>query len=563
VALAVTPNGRGLVVADAGADELALVSLTSERPIAGDAGPGRRARSGQAWQVVARIPTAEYPADVQVTAGRRPMLLWVAGKGFGSGPNPDGPNPLDTNDDNLLQHPGTAVLSDGYAGVQRFPRSQQFARLTRLATRDIQPSNSSSPPPDTPLRADGPIKHVFYIVRENRTYDQVLGDDQRGDGDSALTLFGKQVTPNVHALVQRFPLLDHVYANSEASIDGHFWTAAAKVSDYVHKNWQQNYAGRGRPYDFGVYSVTWPGNGFLFDQAERQAISYYNYGEAVAGVIPLFPDKDRTPADLAEVNKKFAKSDLGAPFGCYPNDSYIGRNAITGNDVYDSSVPTGAKLGSESRFDCFKTKFSAQVASGTVPAFNYLVLSNDHTEGTTPGRRTPRAMVAENDYGLGQIVDLISHSKVWSSSAIFVIEDDSQDGADHVDAHRMPAAVISPYARNGAVIHRRYDMLSVIRSMELILGMKPLGLFDRLTTPMYDAFSSTPQNSAPYDVLAPTYPLEETNAPTAANAQLSKSLRINKPDRVPQRELDRILWQSVHGAHSEPPPPGPNAEPGE
>ena len=564
VALTVTPNGRGLVVAEAGADELALVSLSTARPIVRSATSrvAGVARREAAWQVVGRIPTAEYPADVQVTSGRNPKLVWVAGKGFGSGPNPRGPDPYTTNDANLLQHPGTAVLTDGYAGVQRFPADQDLAGLTRLAGRDIRPSNLSRPPRGTSLRAHGPIKHVFYIVRENRTYDQVLGDVRRGDGDAALTLFGQRVTPNIHALASRFPLLDHVYADSEASIDGHFWTAAAKVSDYVQKNWQQNYAGRGRPYDFGIYSVTWPGNGFLFDQAERQKISYFNYGEAVAGAIPLFPDKDRTPSDLAAVNRKFAKSDLGAPFGCYPNDAYIGKNSISGNDVYDSSVPSGAKPGSESRFDCFKQKFEAQVNAGKLPAFNYMVLSNDHTEGTTPGRRTPRAMVAENDYGLGQIVDLISHSKVWRSSAIFVIEDDSQDGSDHVDAHRMPAAVISPFARRGAVIHTRYDMLSVIRSMELILGMKPLGLFDRLATPMYDAFSSGPANAAPYAVIAPTYPLNERNATTAANARLSKSLRINHPDRVPQRLLDRILWQSVHGARSEPPPPGPNAEPG-
>src|SRR5581483_4153619 len=143
-------------------------------------------------------------------------------------------------------------------------------RYTQTADAQLAPSNPESPPPGTPLRPNGPIKHVFYIVRENRTYDQVLGDDPRGDADPGLTLFGRRITPNIHALVKRFPLLDHVYANSQASIDGHFWTAAAKVSDYVNKNWYQNYAGRGRPYDFGVYAVTWPQNGFLFDQAQRQ-----------------------------------------------------------------------------------------------------------------------------------------------------------------------------------------------------------------------------------------------------------------------------------------------------
>ena len=334
------------------------------------------------------------------------------------------------------------------------------------------------------------------MVRENRTYDQVLGDDPRGDGDPSLELFGPHETPNIHALVGRFPLVDHVYANSEASIDGHFWTSAAKVSDYVHKNWFQNYGGRGRPYDFGVYSVTWPANGFLFDQAERQRISYFNYGEAVAGVVPL-TDKDRNAAETADVARKFANSHLGPTDGCYPNDASIDQDAITQQQTWDSTPPPGAPTTAESRFECFKTRFNAQVASGSVPAFNYLVVPNDHTVGTTPGERTPRALIADNDYGLGQIVDLVSHSSIWSSSAIFVIEDDSQDGSDHVDAHRIPAAVISPYARRGAVVHDRYDFLSVIRTMELILGMKPLGLWDDLATAAFSRRSSRRRTSLP------------------------------------------------------------------
>ena len=568
VALAVTPNGRGLAVALSGADELAIVSLTTARPIVRSArGAVAASLPGPAWQVVARIPTAAYPADVQATGGRTPKLVWVAGKGFGSGPNPVGNDPYTTSNDNLLTHPSTAVMSPGFAGVQPFPADQDFARLTVLAAHDVMPANAERPPPGTPLRAGGPIKHVFYIVRENRTYDQILGDDPRGDGDPALTLMGQAVTPNIHALVRRFPLIDHFYADSESSIDGHFWTAAAKVSDYVHKAWEQNYASRGRPYDFGVFSVSWPGNGFLFDQAERQRISYFNYGEAIAGVVsgflPSLKDKDRTAAIQAEAVRKAQHSDIGPPFGCYPNDASIGSDVITHYDVYDTTAPADAKPGSESRFDCFKQRFTAQVQSGAVPTFNYMVLSNDHTEGTSPGRRTPRAMVAENDAALGQIVDLISHSNIWKSTAIFVLEDDSQDGEDHVDAHRMPVGVFSPYARQGAVVHARYDMVSMIRSVELIVGMRPLGLFDANATPMYDAFTSTPSNAAPFNALAPTYPVEETNAATAANARLSASLHISSRDLVPQWLFDRILWQSVHGANSEPPPPGPNAMAGQ
>jgi len=554
VAVAVTPSGRRLVVAEAAADELAVFALPS----------GTR---------LGRIPTAAYPADVQTT-GRR--LLWIAGKGFGAGPNPNGPNPLSTSDNNLLAHPGSAVLSSGRAGILAFPSDRKIRRFTLLADHELIPTNFESRPAGTPLRPGGPIKHVFFIIRENRTYDQVLGDVRRGDGAPALTLFGQRITPNIHALVQRFPLLDHVYANSEASIDGHFWTSAAAVSDYVQRNWEQNYAGRGRPYDFGAYTISWPGTGFLFDRAQRQGISYFNYGEAIAGTVPPsvlkvlgVTDKDIGPAQAKLENQKFAHSNLGFPFGCYPNDTSIGTDSIAAalthaqRETFDSSVPAGAAPSSESRFSCFQKAFDQQVAAGNVPAFNYLVLPSDHTTGVTPGTRTPRSMVAENDYGLGQIVDLISHSRVWRSSAIFVTEDDSQDGADHVDAHRMPAGVFSPYARRGVVIHTRYDMLSMIRSIELSLGMKPLGLPDAVATPMYDAFQSTPSNSAPYNARAPTYPLLQRNPSTPANRALSRGYDFVHPDQVPQDVFDRLLWYSVHGRGSQPPPPGPDATPGQ
>jgi DNA-binding beta-propeller fold protein YncE len=550
LAVAVTPDGRRLFVAEAAMDELSVFALPS-------------------GALLGRIPTAAYPADVQTTWCR---LLWIAGKGFGAGPNPSGPNPYTTNDNNLLSHPGTAVLSSGRAGILPLPNTSQVRQFTLIANRQVIPINFERAPAGTPLRPGGPIKHVFFIIRENRTYDQVLGDDRRGDGARALTLFGQLITPNMHALVRRFPLLDHVYADSEASIDGHFWTSAAAVSDYVQKNWQHNYAGRKRPYDFGAYTISWPGTGFLFDRAQRQGISYLNYGEAIAGTVPPnvlkvvgVTDKDIDPAQAHLETEKFAHSNLGYPFDCYPNDLSIGTDSIVASlahkqvETFDSSIPPGASPSSESRFSCFQQAFDQEVGAGTVPAFNYLILPSDHTTGVAPGTRTPRAMVAENDYGLGQIVGLISHSSVWRSSAIFVIEDDSQDGADHVDAHRMPAGVFSPYAKRGAVIHTRYDMLSMIRSIELVLGMKPLGFLDAVATPMYDAFRSTPSNSAPYDVVPVSYPLLERNANTAANRALTRGYNFVRPDRVPQDVFDRVLWYSAHGTSSQPPPPGPNA----
>jgi DNA-binding beta-propeller fold protein YncE len=539
-ALTLTPDGARLLVAESGADELAVF----------------RTADGS---LIGRIPTAAYPTDVRVTPDRK-TILWISGKGLGTGPNPNGPDPFQTTDANTNSFQYLPIITLGDAGVLRFPSDTKIASLTAVADAQVQPSNAQAAPQGTPLRSDGPIKHVFYVVKENRTYDQVLGDDARGDGDPSLTLFGEQYTPNLHALVRRFPLIDHLYANSEASIDGHFWTSAANVSDYVEKNWFQNYGGRRRPYDFGVYAVTFPQNGFLFDQADRDGISWFNYGEAIAGVVSIFPDKDRTPDVAADENRKLAKSDLGQN-GCYANDSSVGKDSISGQEVFDSSLPTGAPTGSQSRFDCFNQRFTAQLATNTVPAFNYMVLTNDHTRGLEPGARTPQAMIADNDRALGQIVDRISHSSIWSSSAIFVVEDDSQDGSDHVDAHRTTAAVISPYAARSAVVHTRYDQLSMIRSIELILGMHPLGLFDALATPMYDAFGSSPVNSAPFTAYPEQVDLLALNANTAANRALAAGLDLNHGvDRVPQRRLDAVLWKSVHGADATPPPPGPNAE---
>jgi len=551
VALAIDGAHQRLYVAEEGGDDLAVLDVHATAPV-----------------LVGRVPTAEFPTDTAVHGN---TLVWLSAKGFGAGPDTNGPNPTDPRDNdnqiNSFYYLPSSIL--GSVGVLPVPKGSQLAKLTATANRQVVPVDTTAAPANTVLRPGGPIQHVFFVVRENRTYDQILGDVAKGDGDPSLELFGPSVTPNIHALVNRFPLVDHVYANSEASIDGHFWTSAASVSDYVQKNWMQNYAGRGRPYDFGVYAATWPGNGFLFDQAQRQGISYFNYGEAIAGTVP-FPDKDRSPAATAEVLTKFAHSDLGAggptgvgatPAGeCYPNDADIETDAITQNPTWDSTPPSGSAPNIESRAACFQAHFASQVASNTVPAFNYLVLPNDHTVGTTPGKRTPQAMIADNDYGLGQIVDTISHSSIWSSSAIFVVEDDSQDGADHVDAHRIPAAVISPYTPVGAVVSHRYDFASVIHSMELILGMEPMGLFDGLAVPMYDAFTTTPVNAAPYDAIVPTQSRTAVNGANAADAATSKSLDFTKLDQVPQRELDVILWHAVHGANSTPPPPGPNAE---
>ena len=579
VALALSPGEARLFVAESGADEIAVIHL-----------PSKQTKPALDWTLVGRLPTTDDPQAVVTVAaqsGRAARLLYVAARGVGVGPNPTGPVPTNPFDpifwafnwnapttDVFSPSSGTTYLAAmvrGRAGLMRLPSNAKIKELSPAASRQIHPRDAQKAPDGTPLRANGPIKHVFFVVRENRDYDQVLGDIGRGNSDPHLTIFGQSVTPNLHALVTRFPLLDHVFANSEASVQGHFWTASASVPDYVDRNWVQQYAARGRPDDFGVYAVTFPGNGFLFDQAERQHISYFNYGEMM-GDQPTLADRDRSPALLAEEQRVAANSDLGPGLtsgGTYPAVAPIGQ--VAGSDpanpldgeVFDSSLsalPGAAPPGSYSRIDSFRARFATQLAADAVPTFNYLCMTGDHTRGTQTGFPMPTAMVADCDLALGQLVDTISHSSIWSSSVIFVVEDDSQDGADHVDAHRIPVAVIGPYVRKGAIIHTRYDLVSVVRSMELIMGMKALSLNDALATPMYDVFTSRPLNSAPVDALPAAIDLLTRNTAAAPWAAASNRLPLGKVDAVPQWKLDAILWKSVYGAKSTPPPPGPNAE---
>lgn len=524
-----------------------------------------------ALHLIGRLPTAAYPDDVQVTPDGS-QLLWIAGKGMGSGPNPEyyfgGDKRAGITPTNIY---GTYVLDKllGRVGTLPTPSDQQMAASSALTDKEVVPISAERQPAGSPVPAPGQgastkIKHVFYIVRENRTYDQVFGSNPRGDGSAALQLFDNNgvsgptggVTPNAHALASQFPLLDHLYADSEVSVDGHIITAGGYANDYVQKALAANYSNRNRGFDFGIYPVTAPPRDYIFDQAVRQGISFRDYGEAV-GTTPTSNAANRSTYSGVAANTDAA----------YPNNVFIGclRPGVVTTCTQDSGVykGTGKPIGSQSRFNTWYPEFAQQVASGTVPTLNYMILPNDHTNGTTTGDYTPQAMIADNDLGLGQIVDAISHSSIWSSTAIFVVEDDSQDGADHVDSHRMPAFVISPWARHGAVVHTAYDQYSMLRTAELIAGIDPLSLNDALATPMYDAFLSgnTAPDATPYNVVAPTQDIGQKNGGTAALARVSNQLPWNRIDAVPQEISDQTLWASVHGARASPPGPGPNASP--
>ena len=592
--VSVTSDGCDLLSADSGEDAVAVFALSKGKHCGEGAKKGKKkkkkrkggkksagavakqaakhkgqhkkhrkakGRKAKPFQLIGRIPTGSYPTMAAATPKRR-QLVWVSARGLGVGPNRNGPNPF-TGDDTYLDQYLPSIV-DGASGVLSYPSDRKIRKLTPISDRQVIPADARTAPSDTPIRAGGPIKHVFYVVRENRTYDQVLGDDSRGDGDPALALFGPNITPNLHALVQRFPLLDHVYANSEASIDGHYWTAAGAVSDYVTKNWHQNYAGRNRPYDFGAFEVSAPPKGYIFQRMLESGVSFYNYGEALAGISP-FPDKDRTPEQTAQNAEvlNISHTDVQVFGGCYDSDVSIFDTPAIGpklGDVYDSTLPPGSNPATDhSRFSCFNTRLQAQLATNSVPTFNYLSLPLDHTEGLAPGKRTPDADIANNDWALGQIVDTISHSSIWNSSLILVVEDDSQNGADHVDAHRIPALAISPYTQQGAVVHDRYDQLSFLRTLEIVSGLPSLNLGEVLAVPLYNAVMPNPGNSDPYNAIMPGVNMTATNPATAQNIAASKGQPLDATDQVPQSVLDAMLWHYRHGFGSKPPPPGPNA----
>lgn len=309
VSVALSPDGSRLFVADAGSDEIVVIRVPDEA----DA-EERDADQADPWHEVGRIPTADQPqAVLTAQTSQGAVLDYVSAEGMGVGANADGPDPTDASDPIFWafdpKAPTTDIFSGvsynadlvvGTAGLMALPDDTEVVALTGAADDQQRPADATAAPVDTVLRPDGPIEHVFFLVRENRSYDQLLGDVARGNGDPKLTVFGEDVTPNLHALVSRFPLLDGVLANSEASIQGHYWTSAAYVPDYVNRNWVQQYAGRGRPNDFGSYAVTWPGNGYLFTQADKQGITYANYGEAFNGGFPEVEDRDRTPEVLAQ-----------------------------------------------------------------------------------------------------------------------------------------------------------------------------------------------------------------------------------------------------------------------
>ncbi len=486
-------------------------------------------------RVLGFVPTGWYPTGVRVLGDGR--LAVLNGRGLRSYPNMHGPQPQRVR---IAQSTGTpevqyvARMQTGTVGFLDAPDDRQLAAYTKT-TRDNSPyrdklldraeTGRNNPVPSRP-GGSTPIRHVVYIIKENRTYDQVLGDLEKGNGDKSLVLFGENITPNQHKLAREFVLLDNFYVSADVSADGHNWSIAAIAPDFTQKVWPNGYRKSGvHVYLGGMEPAAQPPNGYLWMHAHAAGVSIRNYGY-------LGVNRKTTAEDGSEIE------DVRDPILKPVTDPRY--------HAYDLNYPD------VKRAEAFLRDLAESEKKGDWPRFILIRLGNNHTMGTTPGRLAPTAFVADNDAALGRIVEGISKSRFWPNTAIFVLEDDAQNGPDHVDSHRSPAFVISPYARRGAVDSTMYNTTSMLRTMELILGLGPMTHFDAAARPMSAAFTGTP-DLRPFIAEAPRVSLTERNPERSATAARSLKMDFSEADLIDDDELNDILWAAIRGT----PPPAP------
>jgi len=519
-----TPNAlaldrkRGLLfVANADNDDLAVVRI------------GERAHS----EVAGFIPTGWYPSALALGEGGRALYIGTAKGEIGHADTRGPESPLASTWDG-----DESVKTLQKSSIERLPLDGLMRRLpaySRQVLADtpyhdalLQEARTSARPSIVPAKvgAGSPIKHIIYIIKENRTYDQVLGDLPRANGDPRLVIFGAKVTPNIHAMAEQFVTFDNLYADGEVSEDGHSWSNAAYATDFNEKSWPANYGGHsslGRPPAYV------PAAGYFWDLARRHGLTYRSYGEyatrvSTGATMDAAPGIAGLRGHVAPDYKNFAVRDT-------------------------ENVKVFLK-----EFDQYEANFDSPDPDKRLPNYIVMGLPEDHTKGTLPGAFTPVAAVASNDYALGQLVDRVSHSRYWPSTAIFVIEDDAQDGPDHVDARRTVALAISPYIRRGTVDSTLYSTSSMIRTMELLLGLPPMSQYDAAAIPFYAAFGTT-ADLTPFNGLPAQVDLNAKNAVTAWGAGASSKMDLADEDRAPMHELNEIIWRSVKGPESVMPPP--------
>ncbi|RTL58626.1 MAG: hypothetical protein EKK37_09870 [Sphingobacteriales bacterium] len=513
--LALSANERTLYIANADNNSLAVFDVTA---------PGSSKSKGF-------IPVGWYPTNVKVIGQK----IFVAnGKGFQSFANPNGPNPAGKKQKVKYQEAdnegeaGTQYIGGLMKGTMSIIDEPSAAKLAAYSKtvykntpytkdKELHAEGEKGNPIPMKVGDPSPIKYVFYIIKENRTYDQVLGDMPEGNGDTSLVLFGEKITPNQHKLARDYVLLDNFYVDAEVSADGHNWSMAANAVDYLEKTWPTDYGGRGGSYDAeGNRAIANPPKGFIWDHCKRAGITYRTYGE--------FADDYK------------------------PNIPVIKDHFCTYYTSWDQRVRDTA------RANQWKKDFDSLVAVNALPRLSTLRIINDHTEGLSIGRPTPFAHVADNDWGVGMFVDYLSHSPIWKESVVFILEDDAQNGPDHVDAHRSPAFVVGPYVKRKYVDHTMYSTSSMLRTIELILGIPPMSQYDAAAVPMWRCFTATPDYTS-YNALPAQIDITEVNTKETASAKLSATFDFIKEDRVPDLLFSEVIWKAVKGEDSKMPAP--------
>ena len=498
--LALSADGTRLFVADADNNSVAVIDVSARRES----------------RVLGFIPTGWYPTVVTVTPDGKRILVG-SGKGLGTGPNRV-IRAGETNSPPQFLHHGNNLA--GLISFVDMPSNERLAQYTKQVYdnspyRDemltkAEVKGSSVVPSD--VGKGSPIQHVLYVIMENRTYDQVFGDIPKGNGDPSLVLFGRDVTPNRHAIAEQFVLLDNLYCNGEVSQDGHPWTTAAYATDFTQRAWTLSYSGHGSVNSRQTEEQTHP---YIWEAAKLKGLSTWSFGYTGRRGLPEI------------LSKTFGRNEL-------PDQQSRMRDYIRG--------------------DQFAAEFSQMDRENRVPNFMVMGLGEDHTSGTTPGAFTPQASVASNDVAIGTIVETVSKSKVWSSTAIFIIEDDAQNGPDHVDSHRTVGLVVSPYVKRQFVDSTMYSTVSMLRTIELLLGLPPLTQHDAAATAMYNTFGTTPDLSG-YTARRAEIDVTAINAPTAYGAGLSAKMDFSDYDRVDEQALNQILWHSIKGPNVPMPPP--------
>jgi len=475
------------------------------------------------------IPVGWYPTNVK-TLGNK--ILVANGKGYTSMANPKGPQPVKKTDNSGYQKGATnsreqyiAGLFKGKLSLIDAPTDEQLKKYTGQVyantpfteQKAITADGLEGNPIPRKVGDKSPIKYVFYIIKENRTYDQVLGDMPKGNGDSSLCIFGKKVTPNLHAIANEFVLMDNFYVDAEVSCDGHNWSTAAYATDFTEKTWPTSYGGRGGNYDGeGTRMIGYPRDGFIWDYCKRAGITYRTYGE------------------FAEDGKANIKS---------LKDHFCVQSPGFNLDITDLK-----------REEVWAHDFDSLLAKKAVPQFNTLRISNDHTSGQKKGKISPIAAVADNDQGVGLMIEHLSQSPIWKESVVFVLEDDAQNGPDHIDAHRSPVYVAGGYVKRNAVSHTMYSTSGVLRTIELILGLPPMSQYDAAATPMFDCFNDTP-DATPYVAKPAEVDLHKRNIADNNSSKRSEKFNFAKEDAVPDLELNDVIWKYVKGENATMPAP--------